>query len=179
MAVARQVASAAVVLGALLLSAATILYHTGDGHHMPVQLRITRPRYISDSNVTNRTAVQAVVVFETWWSNDYGKYWTVPDCKVNGRTIGCSYLSAQHVVGNETLEALAQHADVFVGHLCYNRSSLQQQFRQLPQVMFGMESQANYPCMQQQLADVEMTYRTCSQVQGFTGTTWLVIQDVR
>jgi hypothetical protein len=99
-----------------------------------------------------------------WWLDPYGKHWAVPDCTLHGRSLGCYFLSAENIPGNITAEALAVNADAFVGHQCWSKTDVPERFRQLPQVLFSMESEANSPCMRQQPADVEMTYKTCSQV---------------
>lgn len=117
-------------------------------------------------SVDNKTNHQAVVVFSSglWWAEEIGRHWAVPNCTLQGNPVGCHFLSADHISGNTTAEGLVAHADVFVGHICWSNDDVPEPFRQLPQVLFSMESEQNNPCMSQQLADVEMTYKTCSQV---------------
>lgn len=138
----------------------TVIYKQREGRILlSIEGRLTR-------SIENHKSHQAVVVFSSglWWAKEIGQHWAVPDCTLQGNPVDCHFLSADHISGNTTAEGLVAHADVFVGHICWSNDDVPERFRQLPQVLFSMESERNNPCMRQQLADVEMTYKTCSQV---------------
>lgn len=109
--------------------------------------------------------VQAVVAHSGnfWWGS---RSWAVTDCTWQGYPLDCQYLSAGHATGNATAEALLSKAGALIHHMCWDAALVPEQLRHLPQVLFSMESDANYPCINNQHADMEMSYRQCAQVCG-------------
>lgn len=95
-----------------------------------------------------------------WWSP---AGWQAFNCTWEGHPLLCEYVSA-HPAGNVSAQALLQKAGALVHHKCWDTGMVPQQFGHLPQVLFTMESEANYPCVNQQQADLEMSYRQCAQV---------------
>lgn len=98
-----------------------------------------------------------------WWMHEFGKHWDVPGCTLKDRPLKCQYISTALAEGTAS-STLLQNASALVHEGCWDPAALDARFHNLPQVMFSMEPITNWPCMNEQVADIEMSYRTCAQV---------------
>lgn len=123
----------------------------------------------SSAAAAARTEVVVAWSGKFWWAAQTGSHdWSVPGCTWRGQPLGCQYVSVRDAVGNSTGAAMLPRAQAVIQHMCWNHSETPEHVRHLPQVMFGHESVARYPCMNRQRADMEMSYRKCSQVSVHT-----------
>lgn len=97
-----------------------------------------------------------------WWTDDYGPNWQ-RTCIWQGQPLACDFVSIAHSPGNTTAQLLLARAAAMVHHMCWDSSSLLEQYRNIPQVMFSMESDAVSLCINQRAAHIEMSYRSCAQ----------------
>lgn len=112
----------------------------------------------------HKRLVDGVVVAHrsiSWWVSELGPHWTVA-CSWQGQPLACEYVSTGHAGGNCTAQALLMQAHALVSEDCWDPADVPPEYRHLPQVMFTMEP--FWPCHASQAADLEMTYRSCSQV---------------
>lgn len=100
----------------------------------------------------------------SWWVLQMGPHFTVPCSWQGGQPLACEYVSTSHAAGNGTAQALLQRVQALVNEDCWDPPQIPPQYRNMTQVMFSMEPHTYRPCFDQQVADAEMTYRTCSQV---------------
>lgn len=110
--------------------------------------------------------VEKVVVAHravSWWVLDLGAHWQVP-CSFEGKPLECQYVSTAHASGNSTAQDLLGQAQALVLEDCWDPATVPARFQNVTQVMFSMEPVTLQPCLDNQVADMEMTYRSCSQV---------------
>lgn len=125
------------------------------------------PAVITHDIRTKPTTSSPVVVAHpgiSWWVLDFGPHWQVPGCSHDGKPLDCQYVSTAHASGNSTAQDLLGQAQALVHEGCWDPATIPPQFRSVTQVMFSMEPVTNWPCLDRQVADIEMSYRTCSQV---------------
>lgn len=104
---------------------------------------------------TEGDPVKVSVVFSVdWWGQ---QSWQA-NCTLHGRPIECTLTPS--VQASQTLLA---SADAHLYHIC-DGAPVVANASTTRVVRFSMESDANQPCIDQQKADLEMTYRACSQV---------------
>lgn len=138
------------------------LKYPGSLCSVPVQLATT----LGGDPLSTREPVGPVVVAHrgvSWWVIEIGPHFQVP-CTWQNQPLQCHYVSTAHAAGNATAQALLQTSNVLVNEDCWNPSAVSVEYRNLTQLMFTMEPYANTKCLDQQVADIEMTYRQCSQV---------------
>jgi hypothetical protein len=119
------------------------------------------------SSAASAAGTEVVVAWsgKFWWAATTGsRDWSVPGCTWRGQPLSCQYVSVREAVGNSTGAAMLPRAQAVIQHMCWNHSETPEHVRHLPQVMFSHESVARFPCLNRQQADIEMSYRKCSQV---------------
>jgi hypothetical protein len=99
----------------------------------------------------------------SWWLLEIGPHWTVP-CSWRGQPLACEYVSTTHAAGNDTAKTLLHKAHALVNEDCWDPADVPRMYSNMTQIMFSMEPHTTRRCFDQQVADVEMTYRQCSQV---------------
>eukprot|EP00775_Hariotina_reticulata_P003361 gene3361-3636_t len=127
---------------------------------------------MEDAAIAAEAAQQTIVVAlanEHWWPKWFTNEWK-EKCSMDGQLLGCRYVNLLN--SNLTLRArhrLAAQADAFLYHLCPNTPRPTGSRPGIPIVAMSAESSVNYPCLNSQIAmqmaDIEMTYKSCAQVQ--------------
>jgi hypothetical protein len=87
--------------------------------------------------------------------------WKERGCMHAGQELDCSYHFAPHMGADRA--AIIERATAVAQHVC-QPPPVQVQ-HPVVRVLVSLESAANYPCMNAQAVDVEMSYRGCSQVR--------------
>lgn len=90
-----------------------------------------------DMSAARQVHPQTVTIAHTgtyWWVHEFGPHWQVPGCWLRGQPLECQYISTAHAADNTTARAQLQDALALVHEGCWDPSSVEAQYRHLPQV---------------------------------------------